>query len=185
MTALVVVLIVTCAVSAGAGVAIAVSVVGRAARVPPPGLEAGLGRLTAEVHTGAERAAVGLVRELGLPRSPGGVEYGGFYIEMQADTGIRVRSRSMIGRGFVGSVRMSRGRRATSVVYSILRLPDDESLHVAVLGLELELVGALRRIDPEASVRLSSTAFREMKRVGLPAEWNHRRERWFAASDEP
>ena len=65
-------------------------------------------------------------------------------------------------------VRVERGRSLTHVDYSILRLPGDDSLHAAVLQFELLLIEAVRRLDPNADVRLVGRALRDLDRLGRP-----------------
>lgn len=128
------------------------------------GGEQGLLRMTAEVHTGWEQTLLGLVRELGLPRGAGELRYGQLYVETRSEQRLLVRSRSEIGRGFIGAVDLEPRRGFTRVTYAILRLPGDETLNAQVLDLELHLIGALRRIDPDVDVQLAGDALRDFNR---------------------
>ncbi len=153
-----------CLVSAIVGVIAAVRVVRRVDGAETVATEAGVTRLRAEVHSGLEQTTIALTRELQLPRGVEGAAYGTMYLEPAAQGGLLIRSHSMIGRGLHAVVTMRAGHGRTSVAYSVVRLPNDDSLHPAVHDLELTLVRALRRIDPRADIRLSSTAFREFGR---------------------
>lgn len=128
------------------------------------GGEQGLLRMTAEVHTGWEQTLLGLVRELGLPRGAGELRYGQLYVETRSEQRLLVRSRSEIGRGFIGAIDLEPRRGFTRVTYSILRLPGDEALHKQVLDLELHLISALRRIDSDVNVQLAADALRDFNR---------------------
>lgn len=124
----------------------------------------GVVRVRAEVHTGWEQTLLGLTRELGLPRRSDDVPYGGFYLDPQSEERVLVRSRSEIGRGYIGALQLTPQRGLTVVDYSIVRLPGDETLHDRVLGLELQVISALRRIDRDVDVQLSGAALREFDR---------------------
>lgn len=130
--------------------------------------EQGLLRLTAEVHTGWEQTLLGLVRELGLPRGAGELRYGQLYVETRTEQRLLVRTRSEIGRGFVGAIDLEPSRGLTRVSYAILRLPGDEALHAQVLDLELHLIAALRRIDRDVNVQLAADALRDFNRRAIP-----------------
>ena len=124
----------------------------------------GLARIHAEVHTGWEQTLLGLTREVGLPRRSSDVAYGGFYLDPQAEDRLLIRSRSEIGRGYIGSFRLQPRRALTLVDYSIVRLPGDDTLHDRVLALELQIIDALRRIDRNVNVQLTGEALRDFDR---------------------
>ena len=130
----------------------------------------GLLRLTAEVHTGWEQTIIGLLHELGLPRSTEGLRYGQLYVETGTEHLLRVRSRSEIARGFLGAIEVRPARRLTAVTYTIVRLPPDDDLQWRVLDLELELVAALRRIDRHVDLQLSAGTLRELQRAQSAGE---------------
>ncbi|MGN6446870.1 hypothetical protein [Amnibacterium sp.] len=148
----------------GAGVAVALVV--RAGR-PAAGADTTRGtvRVRAEVHTGVEQAMIGIARSLALVGSPGDAAYGQMYLQQTGDGVLTVGSRSEIGRGFRATITAQPGRRSTELVYAIVRLPGDESLHAAVLQFELLLIEAVRRLDPNADVRLVGRALRDLDRV--------------------
>ena len=120
----------------------------------------GLLRMTAEVHTGWEQTLIGLIRGLALPRRPDEVGYGQLYVEAQTEHRVLVRTRSEIGRGFIGAVDIEPTRGPTRVSYAILRLPGDEELQMRVLELELQIISVLRRIDHDVNVHLAADALR-------------------------
>jgi hypothetical protein len=128
------------------------------------GQEEGLLRVSAEIHTGWEQTLVALVRELSLPRGAQDIAYGALYLEPRTEHRLFVRTRSEIGRGFLGAVDIRPGRGSTRVSYAIVRLPGDEQLHARVLDFELGLISAIRRIDRDANVRLAADALRELDR---------------------
>lgn len=162
---LLVLLVALAAVGAAVGVVVAVRAGGggtTALRAPEG--EQGLLRISAEVRTGWEQTLVGLIRELRLPRDLEGVAYGALYLEQRSEHRMAVRTRSEIGRGFLGAIDIEPRRGSTAVTYAILRLPGDEDLHARVLDLELDLISALRRIDADASIHLAADALRELGR---------------------
>jgi hypothetical protein len=126
--------------------------------------EQGLVRLTGEVHTGWEQTLIGLIRELRLPRDANDVAYGALYLESRSEHRMHVRTRSEIGRGFLGVIDITPRRGPTQLTYSIRRLPGDDQLHARVLDFELDLISALRRIDANANVHLAAEALREFDR---------------------
>lgn len=138
--------------------------------------EPGLLRVTADVHTGWEQTLLGLHRELGLPRRAEDVPYAGLYLEPLHERQLLIRSRSEIGRGFLGITDITPGRGRTAVTYRILRLPGDERVRESVLGLELQLVRALRRIDRTVSVQLAGGPLREaaLEHTAIPPETEQR-----------
>lgn len=124
----------------------------------------GLLRVNAEIHTGWEQTLLGIVRELYLPRSDDAVAYGALYLEPTTEHRMFVRTRSEIGRGFVGAIDIIPRRGPTRLTYAILRLPGDEVLHGRVLDFELHLISAIRKIDTNANVHLAADALREIDR---------------------
>lgn len=134
------------------------------------GSEQGLQRIVASVHTGWEQTLIGLIRELSLPRTIEGLRYGQLYLEMQSEQRILLRTRSEIGRGFLAAVDLVPERGRTRVVYAILRLPGDEDLNQQVLDLELRVIAALRRLDPNLDAQLSGEALRNYGRLREPAD---------------
>lgn len=127
--------------------------------------EQGLLRVTAEVHTGWEQTLIGLIRELQLPRTAQDLGYGSLYLESSTEHRMFVRTRSEIGRGFLGAIDIVPRRGPTHLTYAILRLPGDEQLQGQVLDFELRLISALRRVDPGVSVRLAADALRAFDRA--------------------
>ena len=154
---------------AGAVIGVGVALRSGGSDRSPAGIHSqqGLLRLTAEVHTGWEQTLLGLIRELGLPRGAGELRYGQLYVETRTEQRLLVRSRSEIGRGFVGAIDLEPRRGLTRVTYAILRLPGDEGLHAQVLDLELHLISALRRIDRDVNVQLAADALRDFNRRPL------------------
>lgn len=129
------------------------------------GSEQGLQRITAAVHTGWEQTLIGLIRELALPRSIEGLRYGQPYLEMRSEQRVLLRTRSEIGRGFLAAIDLVPARGRTVVTYAILRLPGDEDLNPQVLELELRVISALRRLDPNLDAQLSGEALRNFGRL--------------------
>lgn len=126
--------------------------------------EQGLLRVTGEIHTGWEQTLIGVIRELQLPREAKDVAYGALYLESRSEHRMYVRTRSEIGRGFLGVIDITPRRGPTQLTYSILRLPGDDQLHARVLDFELDLIAAMRRIDGNANVHLAAEALREFDR---------------------
>ena len=126
--------------------------------------EQGLVRVTGEIHTGWEQTLIGLIRELQLPRDAKDVPYGALYLESRSEHRMWVRTRSEIGRGFLGVIDITPRRGPTRLSYAILRLPGDDQLHARVLDFELDLIAAMRRIDGNANVHLAAEALREFDR---------------------
>jgi hypothetical protein len=137
---------------------------GAAGTPPRDEREQGLLRVTGEIHTGWEQTLIGLIRELQLPREASDVAYGALYLESRSEHRMHVRTRSEIGRGFLGVIDIVPRRGPTRVTYSILRLPGDDQLHARVLDFELDLIAAMRRIDRHADVHLAAEALREFDR---------------------
>ena len=168
MTQLLPLIILTVVAVAGAAIGVAVAL--RSGQTGPKDTrlgdqQEGLLRVSAEIHTGWEQTLLGLTRELRLPRTSQDVAYGALYLEPRTEHRVFVRTRSEIGRGFVGAIDIIPRRGApTHVTYAILRLPGDEQLHARVLDFELQLISVVRKIDPRANVRLAADAIREFDR---------------------
>ena len=151
----------------GAAVGVAVALRSGETRTPGTGSrneEEGLLRVSGEIHTGWEQTLIALIRELHLPRNGADVPYGALYLESSTEHRLYVRTRSEIGRGFLGAIDLTPQRGPTRVAYSILRLPGDEHLHARVLDFELDLIAAMRRVDANANVHLAADALREFER---------------------
>jgi hypothetical protein len=132
--------------------------------------ERGRLRITAAVHTGWEQTVLGLIREIGLPLEPTDLPYGRLYLQRVTEERTLIRSRSEIGRGFLGAVDITPGRGSTRVQYAILRLPGDDRINSAVLDLELRIVTALRQVDPRVDLQLSADALRNLDGIRPPAD---------------
>lgn len=117
-------------------------------------------RVTGEVRAGVEQVLIHLARALGLPSGVDDVGYGGIYLAGEDGSVLTLRSRSEIGRGFEGEVRVRRVRSASVVEYLVLRVPDDEALHRAVAALDDRVGQALTSMDPAATVRRTHRAGR-------------------------
>ncbi|HEY0374863.1 MAG TPA: hypothetical protein VGC94_08700 [Amnibacterium sp.] len=128
-------------------------------------------RLSAEVRSGEEQVMIQVARSLSIAVGPDQVGYGEIYVVSSAGNVIKLASRSEIGRGFDGEIRLQRGRRGTLAEYFVLRLPGDETLHSRVLRLDRQIAEALRAIDPQAEVRMSAEPQRSRGRMPpqLPA----------------
>jgi hypothetical protein len=113
-------------------------------------------RISADVRSGEEQVMIRLTRSLTIAVGRDQVGYGEIYVVSSTDDVIKLASRSEIGRGFDGEIRLHRGRRGTVAEYFLLRLPDDETLHARVLRLERQIAEALRGMDDEAEVRMRS-----------------------------
>lgn len=113
-------------------------------------------RVSAEVHAGEEQVLIHLARTLTLPSGSDEVGYGEIYLAASAGTTMKIASRSEIGRGFDGEVRVHRTRRASVAEYYILRMPGDESLHARIAALDDRIADALITLDPQAHVRRPS-----------------------------
>jgi hypothetical protein len=110
-------------------------------------------RVVAEVHAGEEQVLIHLARSLTLPSGTDDVGYGEIYIAGSAGMTLKLASRSEIGRGFDGEVRVHRTKRASTAEYFILRLPGDEALHPGIAALDDRIADALTTLDPHAHVR--------------------------------
>jgi hypothetical protein len=139
------------------GAVIGIAMVTRRAAERPAALEANpmVPRVSAEVHAGEEQVLIHLARSLVLASDRDDVGYGEIYIAGSAGMTMKIASRSEIGRGFDAEIRVHRTRRASLAEYYILRMPGDESLHDRIAGLDDQIAGALRTLDPEAHVRRS------------------------------
>lgn len=138
-----------------AGVVGGVTVVLRGNGAAAGGLEADpmSPRLSADVHAGEEQVLIHLARSLGLPAGRDDVGYGEVYIAGSAGSSLRLASRSEIGRGFDGEIRVRRTRRSSVLEYFVLRVPGDERVLGVIASLDDRIVGAVRRLDPAAQVR--------------------------------
>lgn len=110
-------------------------------------------RVVAEVHAGEEQVLIHLARSLTLPSGGDDVGYGEIYIVGSAGMTLKLASRSEIGRGFDGEVRVHRTKRSSTAEYYILRLPGDEALLARIAALDEQIAGALTALDPHAHVR--------------------------------
>jgi hypothetical protein len=110
-------------------------------------------RVVAEVRAGEEQVLIHLARSLMLPSGRDDVAYGEIYIAGSAGMTMKLASRSEIGRGFDGEVRVHRTKRASIAEYYILRLPGDETLHRRIAALDDQIATALTVLDPHAQVR--------------------------------
>ncbi len=128
-------------------------------------------RISAEVRTGEEQVMIHLARSLAVAMGRDQVGYGEIYVAWSADGLIKLASRSEIGRGFDGEIRIQRGRRGTVVEYFVLRLPGDEAVHARVLRLDRQISDGLRAIDPHAEIRMASEPAQQRSRGrGMPPQ---------------
>ena len=151
------------------GAGLAVVLVLRAGR-PAEGrtdITEGTLRVRADLHTGVEQALIGVSGSLAMVIGPENAAYGQLYLQQVGDRSLLMGSRSEIGRGFRAAITIDRGRKASHLSYAILRLPGDEAVHASVLRFELLLIEAVRRVDPNADVRLVGRALRDLDRVEL------------------
>jgi hypothetical protein len=162
-------LLVLTAVLGAASIVVGLTVVRRstvgASQAGSPGLQRGLPRLVAELHTGPEQVLVALARELPIERGVAELAYGQLYWEAVGDERLVIRSHSMIGRGLIAVVDLRRQPSSTVLRFAVIRLPGDDEVREALLRFEVALVGVLRRIDPRASVRLSGASLRDVDRM--------------------
>jgi hypothetical protein len=137
------------------GALVGVGVVLRQTADTASGLEANpmSPRVSAEVRAGEEQVLIHLARSLTLPSGRDEVGYGEIYIAGSAGMTMKLASRSEIGRGFDGEVRVHRAKRASIAEYYILRLPGDETVLTRIAALDEQIVRALRTLDPQAQVR--------------------------------
>ncbi len=110
-------------------------------------------RVTGEVRAGVEQILIHVARSLALPSGRDDVGYGETYLAGEDGSVLTLRSRSEIGRGFEGEVRVRRGRDASVVEYLVLRVPEDEALHRSIAALDERVGRALKALDPAATVR--------------------------------
>ncbi len=137
---------------------------------PPLEADPASPRISTEVRSGEEQVMIHVARSLSVAVGPDQVGYGEIYVVSSADGVIRLASRSEIGRGFDGEIRLQRGRRGTVVEYYVLRLPGDESLHGRVLRLDRQIADALRGLDPQADVRMVADQPRERSGGRMPPQ---------------
>jgi len=138
-----------------AGILVGLFVLLRPALLSAPQLEADplSPRISAEVHSGEEQVMIHLARSLAVAMGRDQVGYGEIYVTSSADGVIKLASRSEIGRGFDGEIRIRRGSRGTLAEYYVLRLPGDEAVQARVMRLDRQLTDALHTIDPHAEIR--------------------------------
>ena len=127
-------------------------------------------RISAEVRSGEEQVAIAVARSLSVAMGPEQVGYGELYVVSSDDGVIKLASRSEIGRGFDGEIRLQRARRGTLAEYFVLRLPGDETLHSRVLRLDRQIADALHAIDPQAEVRMVSEQQPQRNRGRTPPQ---------------
>jgi hypothetical protein len=127
-------------------------------------------RISAEVRSGEEQVMIHVARSLSVAVGPDQVGYGEIYVVSSTDGVIKLTSRSEIGRGFDGEIRLQRGRRGTVVEYFVLRLPGDESLHARVLRLDRQIADALHAIDPQAEIRTVAEQSRQRSSGRMPPQ---------------
>jgi hypothetical protein len=149
----------------GAGVAVALLIRAGRPSANSPDMTEGTLRVRAQLHTGIEQVLIGVAGSLALATSPEAAGYGQLYLQQVGERALLVGSRSEIGRGFRAAITLERSRSTTQLDYAILRLPGDDAVHAAVLRFELLLIEAVRRIDPNADVRLVGRALRDLDRV--------------------
>ena len=125
-------------------------------------------RISAEVHTGEEQVMIHLARSLRVAMGRDQVGYGEIYVVSSSGGVIKLASRSEIGRGFEGEIRVQPARRGTLAEYFVLRLPGDESLHSRVLRLDRQIADALHGIDPQAEVRMYAEQPERNRDRGMP-----------------
>jgi len=76
-------------------------------------------RISAEVRAGEEQVMIQLARSISVAVGRDQVGYGEIYVVSSADGRIKLASRSEIGRGFDGEIRLTRGRRGTVAEYFV------------------------------------------------------------------
>lgn len=137
------------------GALVGVSIVLRQTAGATTGLEANpmVPRVSADVRAGEEQVLIHLARSLALPSGRDEVGYGEIYIAGSAGMTMKLASRSEIGRGFDGEVRVHRAKRTSIAEYYILRLPGDETVLARIATLDERIVAALRALDPHVQVR--------------------------------
>lgn len=137
---------------------------------PPLEADPASPRISAEVRSGEEQVMIHVARSLSVAVGSDQVGYGEVYVVSSTDGVIKLRSRSEIGRGFDGEVRLQRGRRGTLVEYFVLRVPGDESLHARVLRLDRQIADALRAMDSQAEVRMAVEQPRQRSSGRMPPQ---------------
>lgn len=138
-----------------AALVVAVVLLLRSLRRPPPRLVADpvVPRLTADVRAGGEQIVLSLARSLGIAPSRNEAAYGEVYVVASRENLLRLGSRSEIGRGFAGEVRIRRTPEGSRVEYVVLALPGDEDLHARVYRLDEQIVEGLRNVDRSARIQ--------------------------------
>jgi hypothetical protein len=132
-------------------------------------------RVAGEVHAGEEQVLIHLARTLEVATARTDVGYGDIYISGSSSTALRLASRSEIGRGFDGEVRVRRTRHGTTAEYFVLRMPGDEALHQRIRDLDGEIASALQALDPDAQVRVIQKAPARIRRSARGAAVDRRR----------
>lgn len=125
-------------------------------------------RISAEVRAGEEQVMIHVARALSVSVGRDQVGYGEIYVVSSSDGVVKLASRSEIGRGFDGEIRLQRSLRGTRAEYFVLRLPGDETLHSRVLRLDRQIADALHAIDPQAEVRMYADQPRQRDRGRMP-----------------
>lgn len=138
-----------------AGIVAALVIVLRATMRRPTPLEPNTmtPRVTAEVRAGEEQVLLHLVRALPIAAGRDQVAYGEIYVASSTNNVLRLASRSEIGRGFAGELRVHRERERSKVEYFVHALPGDEGVRENVQRLEAQIAAVLRTIDSGARVR--------------------------------
>ncbi|MGN6743103.1 MAG: hypothetical protein ACTHJL_07365 [Amnibacterium sp.] len=139
-----------------AGILVGLVLLLRPALMSAPHLEADSvsPRISAEVRAGEEQVMIAVARSLSVSYGRDQVGYGEIYVVSSAEGVVKLATRSEIGRGFDGEIRLGRGSRGTVAEYYVLRLPDDDVVRARVLRLDRQIADALRTIDPQAEVRM-------------------------------
>jgi hypothetical protein len=138
-----------------AALVVAVVLLLRSLRRPPPPLVAdpAVPRVTADVRAGGEQIVLSLARSLGIASSRNEAAYGELYVIASREDLLRLGSRSEIGRGFAGEVRIRRTPDGSRVEYVVLALPGDEELHGRVRRVDEQIVEGLRNVDRSARIQ--------------------------------
>lgn len=118
----------------------------------------GVPRLIADVRAGGEQIVLSLARSLGIASTREEVAYGELYVVTSRDNLLSLGSRSEIGRGFAGEVRIRRTADGSRVEYVVLALPGDEHVDARVHRLEQQIVDGLRSVDRSARIERRSAA---------------------------
>jgi hypothetical protein len=109
-------------------------------------------QLCAEVRAGEEQVLLQLMRRLPVAPERDEVAYGQIYVASSTNQVLRLGSRSEIGRGFAGEIRVRRDHDHSRVEYFRLALPGDETVRSDLDVLERQIVLALKELDPTARV---------------------------------